>query len=160
MAISGFSKLSSVCRSLADTSVERRRDSGLARVLSKLLMSAPEMNAFRPAPRMTTTLMAGSAAYASMTVCASSYMPGERALSLLGLSQISQPIGPLCSAPTSPDVRFIVGACLCCRQFHPCGHDSTIRTRRERCGPAEASWLCADYVGYQMDFGMIQSVHA
>src|SRR5258707_12859455 len=42
-----------------------------------------------------------------MTLSASSDMPGERAFSLSGLSQISQPTGPRISAPTSPDVSFI-----------------------------------------------------
>jgi hypothetical protein len=66
------------------------------------------MNAFRPAPRITTTLIAGSPAKLLITLSASSYMPGESAFSLLGLSQISQPMGPRVSAPISPDVRFIV----------------------------------------------------
>src|ERR1700722_12114665 len=39
-------------------------------------------------------------------------MPGERAFSLLGLSQISQPMGPFASAPISPEVRFMVRLCL------------------------------------------------
>src|SRR5580658_6922854 len=40
-------------------------------------------------------------------------MPGDRAFSFVGLSQISQPIGPLASARTSPDVSFIVMGAFC-----------------------------------------------
>src|ERR1700759_2230534 len=44
-----------------------------------------------------------------MTLSASSVIPGDNAFSLPGLSQISQPIGPLVSALTSFDV-----SCMLC----------------------------------------------
>jgi len=89
----------------ADTSRARRVVSASARVLSKLLISAPEMNAFRPAPRMITTLMRIGLIgfYHAQRVLD---IPGDRAFSLPGLSQISQPMEPFVSASTSPDVSF------------------------------------------------------
>jgi hypothetical protein len=66
------------------------------------------MNARCPAPRITTTLIAGSASKVSMTVNASGYIEGESAFSLDWLSHISQPIGSFISAATMPDASFIV----------------------------------------------------
>src|SRR5277367_3735492 len=72
-------------------------------------------------------------------------MPGDSAFSFVGLSQISQPTGPLTSAPISPDTRFItylplVALHRCAgrpaRHFPTVSHDAPCHRRTRKPVPA------------------------
>src|SRR5258708_39918735 len=61
-------------------------------------MSAPDTNAWSPAPVTTTTRMAGSFSNSSMMTGIASHMSEEVALRLAGLLKMSLPTGPCFSA--------------------------------------------------------------
>src|ERR687895_2042466 len=104
MAMVGLRIPASACSAAATCSLYERALAAFPRTSWNSLMSAPEANALRPAPRTTSTLIAESAPICPSRRGSSSYMPRRIALWLSGRFNTKVATAPERSTTRSSDI--------------------------------------------------------